>query len=103
MTKERSLATFLKSSTRLDKKLLGDFISRPDQLELLSAFLRLFDYQGVSQFQGLFIFIPSKIISETHRGGYERDVGGLPASGRSAADCQNHGNICIDLFRFEAW
>jgi brefeldin A-resistance guanine nucleotide exchange factor 1 len=42
-----SLARFLKSSTRLDKRLLGDYISRPDNLELLKAFISLFDYKNV--------------------------------------------------------
>lgn len=44
----KSLAMFLKSCTRLDKKLLGDFISKPDNIEVLKEFLRLFDFKGVS-------------------------------------------------------
>ena len=47
MTKEQSLARFLKSCTRLDKRLLGDFISKPDNTELLKAFIELFDFKGV--------------------------------------------------------
>jgi brefeldin A-resistance guanine nucleotide exchange factor 1 len=47
-TKELSLANFLKSCTRLDKRLLGDFISKPDNIELLKAFIGLFDFKGVS-------------------------------------------------------
>ena len=42
-----SLAKFLKSSARIDKRLLGDFISRPDNLELLKAFMTLMDFKGV--------------------------------------------------------
>ncbi|KZP23677.1 Sec7-domain-containing protein [Athelia psychrophila] len=42
--KARSLAKFLKNCTRLDKRLLGDFISRPDNLDLLNAFIGLFDF-----------------------------------------------------------
>ena len=42
-----SLAMFLKSSTRLDKRLLGDFISKPENLDVLKAFLRLFDFKDV--------------------------------------------------------
>jgi brefeldin A-resistance guanine nucleotide exchange factor 1 len=42
------IAKFLRHSTRLDKKLLGDYISRPDQIELLKAFIGLFDFRGVS-------------------------------------------------------
>ncbi|KAG6832717.1 hypothetical protein H0H92_012289 [Tricholoma furcatifolium] len=44
MTKARSLATFLKGCTRLDKRLLGDYISKPDNIELLKAFIGLFDF-----------------------------------------------------------
>ncbi|KAI0340495.1 Sec7-domain-containing protein [Trametopsis cervina] len=40
-----SLAKFLKSSTRLDKRLLGDFISKPDNIEVLKAFIGLFDFK----------------------------------------------------------
>ncbi|KAI0807169.1 Sec7-domain-containing protein [Fomes fomentarius] len=41
-----SLATFLKSSARIDKRLLGDFISKPDNIELLKAFLMLMDFKS---------------------------------------------------------
>lgn len=47
----RGIAKFLKSSGRLDKKLLGEYISRPDQIELLKAFIGLFDFGGVSCFR----------------------------------------------------
>lgn len=43
----KAIARFLRHSTRLDKKLLGEFISRPDQIELLKAFIGLFDFKGV--------------------------------------------------------
>jgi brefeldin A-resistance guanine nucleotide exchange factor 1 len=45
--KQKAIARFLRSSTRLDKKLLGEYISRPDQVELLKAFIGLFDFKGV--------------------------------------------------------
>jgi brefeldin A-resistance guanine nucleotide exchange factor 1 len=48
VSRPQSLARFLKSSTRLDKKLLGDYISKPENLELLKAFISLFDYKDVS-------------------------------------------------------
>ncbi|GBE82378.1 Uncharacterized protein SCP_0407620 [Sparassis crispa] len=38
-----SLAQFLKNSARVDKRLLGDFISKPDNIEVLKAFMLLFD------------------------------------------------------------
>lgn len=41
------IARFLRHSTRLDKKLLGEYISRPDQVDLLKAFMGLFDFKGV--------------------------------------------------------
>lgn len=47
-TKELSLARFLKSCTRLDKRLLGDFISKPVNADLLKEFIGLFDFKGVS-------------------------------------------------------
>lgn len=46
--REESLARFFKTTPKLDKKLLGDFISRPDQIEVLRAFMRLMDFEGVS-------------------------------------------------------
>ena len=45
--KPLSLAKFLKSSARVDKRLLGDFLSKPDNIELLKAFLGLMDFKGV--------------------------------------------------------
>lgn len=44
-TKAESLAKFLKSCTRLDKRLLGDFISRPENIDVLKAFISLFDFK----------------------------------------------------------
>jgi golgi-specific brefeldin A-resistance guanine nucleotide exchange factor 1 len=48
VSRERSLVTFLKGCTRLDKRLLGDFISKPENVEVLRAFIELFDFRGVS-------------------------------------------------------
>jgi brefeldin A-resistance guanine nucleotide exchange factor 1 len=45
--KPLSLARFLKSCSRLDKRLLGDFISKPDNIDVLKAFIGLFDFQNV--------------------------------------------------------
>ncbi|EPQ28209.1 uncharacterized protein PFL1_04037 [Pseudozyma flocculosa PF-1] len=39
------IAKFLKECPRLDKKLLGDYISRPDNVEVLRAFIGLFDFK----------------------------------------------------------
>lgn len=48
VSKARSLASFLKGCTRLDKRLLGDYISKPDNIEILKAFIGLFDFKNVS-------------------------------------------------------
>ncbi|KZT26496.1 Sec7-domain-containing protein [Neolentinus lepideus HHB14362 ss-1] len=45
VSKAESLAKFLKSCTRLDKRLLGDFISRPENIDVLRAFIGLFDFR----------------------------------------------------------
>ncbi|KAI6151004.1 hypothetical protein BKA82DRAFT_4328972 [Pisolithus tinctorius] len=42
----RSLAKFLKSCTRLDKRLLGDYISKPENVDLLKEFIGLFDFKN---------------------------------------------------------
>lgn len=39
------LARFLKNCPRLDKKLLGDYISRPDNIAVLKSFIGLFDFR----------------------------------------------------------
>ncbi|KAL5533225.1 GEA2 [Sanghuangporus sanghuang] len=41
----KSLARFLKSCNRLDKKLVGDFLSKPENLDVLKAFIKLFDFK----------------------------------------------------------
>lgn len=43
----RSLAGFLKTCARIDKRILGDFISKPDNLDVLEAFIGLFDFKNV--------------------------------------------------------
>ncbi|KAJ3556534.1 hypothetical protein NM688_g1976 [Phlebia brevispora] len=43
-----SLAMFLKDCTRLDKRLLGDYISKPENLDVLKAFIGLFDFKNKS-------------------------------------------------------
>ncbi|SGY37639.1 BQ5605_C003g01849 [Microbotryum silenes-dioicae] len=45
-TREESIAKFFKTTPRLDKKLLGDFISRGEQIEVLRAFMKLLDFKG---------------------------------------------------------
>jgi brefeldin A-resistance guanine nucleotide exchange factor 1 len=44
----KSLAHFLKNCPRLDKKVLGEYISHLDNPELLKEFIGLFDFHEVS-------------------------------------------------------
>jgi brefeldin A-resistance guanine nucleotide exchange factor 1 len=48
-----SLAKFFRSAPKLDKKVLGEFISRPEQLEVLKAFMQGLDFKGVRCFPPL--------------------------------------------------
>lgn len=49
----RSFAHFLFNSGRIDKRLLGDFISRADNKPLLQSFLKCFDFGGKSIIEAL--------------------------------------------------
>ncbi|PWZ03169.1 hypothetical protein BCV70DRAFT_197407 [Testicularia cyperi] len=44
-TREHRIAKFLKDCPRLDKKLLGDYLGRPDNVKVLEAFVKLFDFK----------------------------------------------------------
>lgn len=44
----KSLARFLKSCSRIDKRLLGDFLARQENIDVLRAFIRLFNFKDVS-------------------------------------------------------
>ena len=84
VTRPESLARFLKSSTRLDKKLLGDFISKPENIEVLKAFVGLFDFREVRiSFTVVRMFILHSLIHhlETYRGRDEGSVGNVPITG----------------------
>jgi len=100
VTHPQSLARFLKSSTRLDKKLLGDFISKPENIEVLKAFISLFDFREVRKsFVVVGMFILHSLIHhlETYCGRDERNVGNVPITRGSPADCQNYRDIRRDL------
>ncbi|KAF8306441.1 Sec7-domain-containing protein [Clavulina sp. PMI_390] len=47
-SRNKSLATFLKKSPRLDKKLLGEYISRTENADVLREFIGLYDFRGKS-------------------------------------------------------
>ncbi|KAL1746973.1 hypothetical protein HDZ31DRAFT_32906 [Schizophyllum fasciatum] len=44
--KNKSLAMFLKSCNRIDKKVLGEFLAKPEHLDLLKTFMSLIDFKG---------------------------------------------------------
>jgi len=46
LSRDESIAHFLKTTPRLDKKQLGDWISRGEQIEVLRAFMRSMDFSG---------------------------------------------------------
>ncbi|KAG8936237.1 GDP/GTP exchange factor for ARF [Tulasnella sp. 418] len=48
LTRPEILAMFLKNTPRLDKKVLGDWISAPENIEVLRAFIKLLDFKGKS-------------------------------------------------------
>lgn len=96
-----SLAMFLKSCTRLDKKLLGDFISRPENIDVLKAFIGLFEFRGVSFYPySRMCMVLTTFSIETHRGCYAGAVGVLPAAGRGPADRSHNRNVRRNLFCF---
>ncbi|RUS18465.1 hypothetical protein BC937DRAFT_88745 [Endogone sp. FLAS-F59071] len=41
-----SLARFLMLTPRLNKKLMGDYLSKPQNIDILKAFIQLFDFSG---------------------------------------------------------
>ncbi|EST06230.1 Sec7 domain protein [Kalmanozyma brasiliensis GHG001] len=45
LSREERIARFLKECPRLDKKLVGDYIGRPDNIKVLEAFVGLFDFK----------------------------------------------------------
>ncbi|KAG9016191.1 GDP/GTP exchange factor for ARF [Tulasnella sp. JGI-2019a] len=55
----RSLAKFLKNTPRLNKRVLGDWISSPDNIEILKEFIDLFDFTGKSVADGLRLLLES--------------------------------------------
>jgi brefeldin A-resistance guanine nucleotide exchange factor 1 len=49
IARTQSLASFLKNTPRLDKKLLGEFIAKPENIDVLKVFIGLFNFTNVSQ------------------------------------------------------
>jgi hypothetical protein len=99
ISKADSLAAFLKGCTRLDKRLLGDYISKPENIDILKAFIGLFDFKDVShQRSPLTALLPDYNLTETGRGCNAGAPGIFPASWRGAADISNYRNVCHDLF-----
>ena len=91
----RGIAKFLKSSGRLDKKLLGEYISSPNQIELLKAFIGLFDFGGASRSLSSSDYLAD--VAEVNSRRDERNAGDFPTTRRSFSHCSNHGDICGTL------
>ena len=86
VTRAESLAKFLKSSTRLDKKVLGDFLSRAENLEILEAFITLFDFKGVSGHGSVRYAHSPKVPAEICRRCYARITRIFPFAWRVATN-----------------
>ena len=43
----KAIAEFVKGTTRVDKKVLGEFLSKRDNEPILKAFMKLFDFRGL--------------------------------------------------------
>lgn len=104
VSKERSLARFLKGSSRIDKRLLGDFLSKPENLGVLKEYISLFDFKDV--------YIPfprSQLMCwpflhlETGSRGNARNAWGLPIAWGGAANIPYNGNFRRDVLRSGAW
>ncbi|KAJ3208352.1 GDP/GTP exchange factor for ARF [Dinochytrium kinnereticum] len=54
-----SLASFLKSTPRVNKKLLGEYIAKPSNIDLLKAFIQLYDFKGKRLDEGLRLLLES--------------------------------------------
>lgn len=56
-----SLSNFLRSTQQLDKKALGEYLGRPENLEILKAYMQQFDFRGKRMDEAL------RMILETFR------------------------------------
>lgn len=89
----QSLARFLKNCPRLDKKVLGEYISHLENPELLKEFIGLFDFRGVSrETKGLRFILINR--AETDRGSHERVIGVVQAARGGSANCKDYRNVC---------
>ena len=100
-SRARSLAMFLKGCTRLDKRLLGDFISKPENVEVLRAFIGLFDFRSVSFHIVSACCEPIGTATETYRRRYAGIVGKFPIAWRGSTDFSNNRNLRLHLFRIK--
>jgi golgi-specific brefeldin A-resistance guanine nucleotide exchange factor 1 len=46
--RSEAIARMLRTSPKLDKRLLGDYLSRPANAEILTAFMKMFHFKDVS-------------------------------------------------------
>jgi len=91
ISKSRSLAIFLKGSNRIDKRLLGDFLSKPDNIDLLKEYISLFDFKDVGRsLCERLILILMLSIGETYCGGHQGASGSFSITRRiptNISDC----------------
>lgn len=103
VSRSRSVAVFLKKSPRLDKKLLGEYISRSENGEILKEFIGLYDFRGVRSsipfLAGSWTLKCAMRNVEIGRGCPARVVGELPFTWRGTADRSDHVDVCGVLFR----
>jgi hypothetical protein len=99
-SRNRSLARFLKKSPRLDKKLLGEYISRPENAEVLKEFINLYDFDDVSELSIAACTTEACFFEQEIRcRGTSRTLGVFPPPGRGAADRTHYLNVRRVLFR----
>jgi hypothetical protein len=97
-----SLAKFLRSCSRLDKKLLGDFVSRPDNLAVLEEFMGLLDFKGVGV-KPFYVLSRVLIVIGTSCRSNARAPRSVQITRRGSADRPNHGDLCIQILCNGAW
>ena len=55
----KSLAKFLKTTPNINKKVIGEYIAKQDNLQVLIEFVKLFDFSGKRLDESLRFFLES--------------------------------------------
>lgn len=101
-TRTLSLAKFLKSSARMDKRLLGDFISKPDNLAVLKAFIELFDFKDVITPAEKSTLTTDFFLTEIRSRCNEGIARDIPAPRRKSTDQSDHRDFRRSIYCDEA-